>query len=164
MGARIVDAWTVGHFLFGIISTMSILPSKVIYSILIGNVLHGINELFIEKDFVKGTNIQLESMPNHIGDMAAFLVGSLLGIFLTKYTLKYPALRWGLLIVLILVGINEIMRELFPRTWPFDPAYHNYLSYCNSCGKSIANGSKKCQECLDKENSSGLASPRSPGI
>ena len=70
----------------------------------------------------------LESTSNHIGDIFAFFIGSLLGYFYgCKYfssnNLKIMITRYILLVLSFAVILQELLREIFPNDWIFDPSY-----------------------------------------
>ena len=120
-----VDIWTLGHFIFGFLSTSALLPSYPILSAIITNTLHLINEL-IEKSETPDGKV-LETDLNHIGDIIFFFFGSLLGIIYgTKIFTepKYSYYRYAILFLSLLIYISEVGRELFPYSWTFfDSAY-----------------------------------------
>ena len=119
MGVKVADWWTLLHFLYGVITTMSVSPRNPWFGILIGNIAHAYGES-LEGNYREG--VLVESDKNHAGDMAAFLLGTLVGIYFTPFTIKYPIARWILLVFLILTAIQEFGREKWPESWPFDPA------------------------------------------
>lgn len=119
MGVKVVDWWTLLHFLFGVITTMSVSPRNPWFGILIGNIAHSYGEA-LEGNYRKG--VLVESDRNHAGDMAAYLLGTFVGIYFTPFTIKHPIIRWILLVFLIVVTVQEFGREMWPDSWPFDPA------------------------------------------
>ncbi len=119
MGVKAVDHWTIGHFMMGVLTTMFLCPYHPGVGILVGNIVHAYIES-VEKDYRKG--VLVESQSNHAGDLIAFFVGSLVGIFFTPFTIRYPILRWIIMIVVVLWAIQEWGREQFPKSWPFDKA------------------------------------------
>lgn len=128
MGVTSFDFWTIMHFVWGIIWTSILIPSRPFESFMVANLLHAYSE-YLEQDYYPKTGKHLESLENHKGDISAFLAGSLIGYY---YGCKYftqkgtETLRWTLLIIGILVAIQEICREVFPDTWIINPAYHEY--------------------------------------
>ena len=132
MGLEFFDFWTVIHFMWGIIFTSVLSPSRPILSAVIANVVHLLMEL-VENNHDGKKNL-LESDVNHIGDIIAFLLGSILGsIYGTKY-FSQPGTeiaRYVLLSICIIAFIQEVGRELFPETWWISPSYHEnrYFGY-----------------------------------
>lgn len=118
--STLLDWWTLGHFLCGVVASSTIYPTKPLISLAIANTFHLIGELLEKKYNDKGEIIS--SFGNNVTDIIAFLLGSILGLYFTKYTIKYPIVRWILLVILILIFIQEAMREIFPDTWFFDSA------------------------------------------
>jgi hypothetical protein len=119
MGVKTFDGWTILHFLYGVIATMAIAPRHPCIGIFIGNLGHAYGEA-LEDNYRKG--VLVESDRNHAGDIVAFLFGSFIGVYFTPITIKYPAIRWILLAILILTAIQEFGREMWAEDWPFDPA------------------------------------------
>lgn len=122
MGKEYFDLWSIGHFIFGFLSTSTILPSEPIISSIIANIFHLISEL-TEKSQTEDGKI-LENNKNHLGDILFFFIGSFLGvIYGSQYFIdsKYP--RYIILFIILLFYINEIGREIFPYDWFFNPAY-----------------------------------------
>lgn len=123
MGNNFIDFWTFLHFIFGIISTSTILPKNKNISIFVANFLHLILELFENNKNNKTSEI-LESTSNHIGDILAFFIGSLIGYFYgCKYFSNNNITRYILLVLSFAVFLQEILREIFPNDWIFDPSY-----------------------------------------
>ena len=127
MGKNFIDFWTLLHFIFGFISTSTILPSKPKISIFVANLLHLIMEL-LENNKNNKTGEILESTSNHISDILAFFIGSLIGYFYgCKYfsnnNLSIKITRYILLVLSFGVILQEILREIFPNDWIFDPSY-----------------------------------------
>jgi hypothetical protein len=112
MGVDFIDHWTYAHFLWGVIATVAIWPSKPVYSLLIANIFHTVMEI-MEND-KDPTGKVLESKENHFGDSLAFFLGSMIGLFFTQYTVSNSVLRYILLVLVILAFIQEIGREVFP--------------------------------------------------
>ncbi len=119
MGVKAVDHWTLGHFIMGMLTTMSVCPHHPGVGILLGNMVHAYLEE-LEKDYQKG--VLVESQRNHIGDYVAFAIGSFVGIFFTFITIKYPILRWMILIFVAWWAVQEWGREKWPNSWYFDGA------------------------------------------
>ena len=119
MGVKLVDWWTLIHFLFGVMATMAICPQHPGTSILLGNIAHAYLES-VEKHYRKG--VQVESTRNQVGDLMAFLLGSLVGVYLTPFTIKHPTVRWIMLIFIVIAVIQEWGRETWPGKWPIDAA------------------------------------------
>lgn len=138
MGLDAVDAWTLGHFIFGIIATIAICPEHPGIGILTGNIGHAYMEA-MEKNYRKG--VLVEADRNHYGDLVAFLMGSLVGIYFTPFTIKYPIVRWILVAILIIVVIQEWGREKWPEKWPFDPAENPFHWF--GTVKALVNNNKK---------------------
>ena len=124
MGVKFTDFWTIMHFLFGVITTMALVPSKPMLSLVLGNVLHGSME-FTERDYDQNGKV-LESRVNHVGDVLAFALGSIVGLWFTDYTVQNPTLRYILLAVIIIAFVQEVSRELWPDTWPLDGAHNPF--------------------------------------
>jgi hypothetical protein len=124
MGKEYFDFSTIMHFMFGFLSTSTLLPSKPIISAFIANIFHLISELNEHNNSPNGEILETEV--NHLGDLLFFFAGSILGviygtnIFIQK---KYSGYRQTILIIVILAFINEIGREVFPYDWPFNPAF-----------------------------------------
>ena len=70
MGKKFFDLWTVGHFIFGFLSTSTLLPSSPILSAIITNLFHLINELMEKSESPEGKI--LETDVNHLGDIIFF--------------------------------------------------------------------------------------------
>jgi hypothetical protein len=125
MGLVYVDFWTFIHFLWGILFTSVLFPFSPELSVVISNVFHLILEM-VENDY--GVNNEhLESTENHIGDLIAFLLGSLVAyFFVCKYFTQKgtETLRWTLFILALLAFIQEMGREIFPETWFLSPSYY----------------------------------------
>jgi hypothetical protein len=125
MGKKFFDVWTVGHFIFGFLTTSTLVPSSPFLSAIITNTFHLINELIEKSESPEGKI--LESDVNHLGDIIFFFFGSLLGIIYGTKIFndpKYYLSRYAILFLSILIYISEIGRELFPYTWTFfDSAY-----------------------------------------
>lgn len=127
MGKQIFDFWTFLHFIFGFISTSTILPSKPKISLVIANLSHLVMEL-VENNKNDKTGEILESTSNHIGDILAFLIGSFLGyfygcIYFSSNNLKIKITRYILLVLSFGVFLQELLREIFPNDWILDPSY-----------------------------------------
>lgn len=78
----------------------------------------------LERPYNPMTGHELESPINHIGDILAFFIGSLLAYqFVMSFALEHTWLRVIVLAIIVLTAVQEIGRELWPYTWPRDPAY-----------------------------------------
>lgn len=124
MGKKYFDFWTTMHFMFGFLSTSTLLPSNPIISAVIANIFHFIME-FNENNLSPDGEI-LESDVNHLGDILFFFAGSALGVIYGSpifANAKYSTYRYVILYIVVLSFINEMGREIFPYDWPFDPAY-----------------------------------------
>nr|QBK85577.1 MAG: hypothetical protein LCMAC101_01720 [Marseillevirus LCMAC101] len=118
MGVKYIDWWTLGHFICGIMSTMTISPRDPWLGVLVGNIIHAYTE-FNENQYIKG--VLKESNENHIGDIIFFFLGSLVGILFTPITIKYWIVRLIFLMILIAISIQEWGREF--KSWPFYSAF-----------------------------------------
>ena len=121
MTKHAIDYWTFGHFIWGIIAVLSIYPENKWISFSIANLLHMIIEGIEQPRHPNGE--VLESISNHIGDILAFLVGSFIGLSLTKFTEKNKKIRAILIIINIIIFTQEIGREIFPFNWPIGKAF-----------------------------------------
>ena len=123
MGKNIFDFWSLGHFLFGIITTSALIPSQPMISLIITNLVHLSMEL-IENNVNEKTGEVLETEVNHLSDILFFYIGSLIGFFY-GYPIfeKYFILRVFVLILSALTYLQEILREIYPHDWYFDSAY-----------------------------------------
>ncbi len=119
MGVKAVDWWTLGHFMMGMLTTISVSPRHPGVGILLGNIAHAYLES-LEDNYRKG--VLVESEVNHKVDLLAFLIGSFVGIFFTFITIRYPILRWMILIFVVWWAVQEWGREKFPDKWYFDRA------------------------------------------
>jgi hypothetical protein len=132
MGLDYIDEWTFVHFISGFLFTSTLTPSYPLLSVIITNTGHGISELWSENDHNGDTGEHIENLANHYSDMVAFFLGSLIGYF---YGCQYynknenATTRWVILIIMILLSINEFMRELLPRTWVFSPAFKPFTIF-----------------------------------
>jgi len=122
MGVKAFDVWTIGHFVCGIIITATLIPSDPTLSLIVSNIFHLLLEL-AEQDINPKNGEILESGVNHMTDILAFFVGSVIGFYFTDYMLDHPTLRYILLFIGLLIGVQEFGRELFPESWPIWSAY-----------------------------------------
>ena len=125
MGKNFIDLWTLFHCICGFLSTYTLIPSNIVVSAFVTNILHLIMET-LENSKNKETDEILETRINHIGDIMAFLLGSIIAnVLVLKYELVIQSkiVRYSILFILLLIFIQEICRELLPKTWPFDSAY-----------------------------------------
>jgi len=133
MGTSVFDFWSILHFLCGFFSTSTLIPTNPYLSALITNIIHFFSELS-EQNKNPDTNEILESNINHITDIIFFFIGSILGILYGyKLFIKNDTIRYIVLFILLIIFLQELLREILPYTWIFDSAYSlqtdNYLSY-----------------------------------
>ena len=121
MGTGIIDIWTLGHFLFGVLM-VNIIPDYPISSVIIANIIHTIMEMS-EKN--KNKDVILETTANHVTDSITFFIGSLCGLLLSNYSKKSEIIRMYAFLVSSIVIIQEVGRELFPNKWFYQPAYYS---------------------------------------
>ncbi len=117
MGVQAADWWTLGHFVMGILTTISVSPRHPEIGILVGNIVHAYVES-LEQNYRKG--VLVESPANHKGDLLAFLMGSFIGVYFTFITIRYPILRWLILAFVTWWAVQEWGREKYPDKWYFD--------------------------------------------
>jgi hypothetical protein len=123
MGKNFFDTWSIFHFICGFLSTSTLIPSQPYLSAVITNILHFFMEI-IEKNKNPYTNEILETNINHLGDIIFFFIGSILAILYGhKLFIKQTFARYFFLIIMILIFLQEMFREIFPRNWIFDSAY-----------------------------------------
>jgi hypothetical protein len=113
MGKDYFDFASPGHLIGGIVATVSIFPQNPVVSLVAGNLLHFCLE-GMEINVNPYNDKILESSKNHLGDNVMFLIGSLIGLIFTRYTVKYPTARWVLLILFIICMTKEFQREYSP--------------------------------------------------
>ena len=111
MGLKFFDKWTIGHFIFGIIATMTIYPENPLFSLIIANIFHLIMEL-IEKNYDPKYGFKRESLSNHLGDILFFFIGTIIGLYFVKYTLKNKTLKLILFFILVVSFFHDIFIEL----------------------------------------------------
>jgi hypothetical protein len=130
MGLDYIDEWSFFHFASGFILTSTLLPSHPTASLVISNIGHLLSEL-TENNY-SDTGEPLENTINHMSDITVFLIGSLLGYFFgCHYYNKSDnqTIRWIILIIMGFLSIHEVMREIFPLTWPISPAFKRNLFF-----------------------------------
>lgn len=130
MGLDYIDLWTFVHFASGFLFTSTLLPSHPGMSLVISNIGHLLSEIN-ENDY-SDSGVELENTINHIRDIIAFFIGSLLGYFYgcQFYNMdQNQTTRWVIIVILLLITINEVMRESFPLTWPISPAFKPYTFF-----------------------------------
>lgn len=133
MGLQAIDSHTKGHFLgglFGVLAFDMYLPGKPLVLLVVANALHLVIELVEQERCPNRSNIVLESGPNHLADIVAFGVGSLIGYRLAVHAAPsggvYGVLRrkfgepaqFALFAVqakLAYEGFREVFRELYPN-------------------------------------------------
>jgi len=126
MGLHPIDKYTFMHFICGYFVTSTLFPSYPLASISTANIMHLITELTIENE-ITDTGQQIESAINHTTDIFAFLIGSILGVlygcpfYTQKENTKQRIIVFS---IMIIITIQEVMREFFPRTWPISPAFN----------------------------------------
>lgn len=126
MGLHPIDKYTFMHFICGYFVTSTLFPTYPLASISIANIMHLITELTIENE-ITDTGKQIESAINHTTDIFAFLIGSILGVlygcpfYAQKENTKQRIIVFS---IMIIITIQEVMREFFPRTWPISPAFN----------------------------------------
>lgn len=128
MGLYPIDKYTVMHFICGYFVTSTLLPSYPLTSLSIANMMHLITELIIENE-VTDTGEQIESTINHTTDIIAFFIGSILGVLYgCPFYAQKENIRQRIIVfsIMILITIQEVMREFLPRTWPISPAFNPY--------------------------------------
>ena len=76
MGKYFMDFWTIIHFASGFVSCSALLPTHPVTCVLIVNTIHAFME-YVENN--KMGDIVLESQVNHVCDILAFFIGSLIG-------------------------------------------------------------------------------------
>ena len=123
MGLEYFDVFTIGHFVFGVLATAAICPEYPMIGMLTGNIIHAYMES-TELDYRRG--VQVESWKNHLTDLIAFFLGSIVGIFFAPYMLVHPVLRWTTVGIMMIAMIQEWGREKWPESWPFDSANHPF--------------------------------------
>jgi hypothetical protein len=131
MGLYPLDKYTFMHFICGYFITSTLLPTYPLVSMSITNILHLITELVVENE-VTDTGIRIESNVNHATDIIAFLIGSILGVIYgcPFYDKKENAMRRVIVFcIMILITIQEVMREVLPLTWPISPAFRPYTIF-----------------------------------
>jgi hypothetical protein len=129
MGVHPIDKYTFMHFICGYFVTSTLLPTYPLTSLSITNIIHLITELIIENEIITDTGQQIESTINHTTDIIAFFIGSLLGVlygcpfYAQKENIQQRIIVFS---IMILITIQEVMRELLPRTWPISAAFNPY--------------------------------------
>jgi hypothetical protein len=112
MGKDLVDIYTFGHFVAGLLSQTLVSTStnlSLTSNFVITNLFHIFIE-FLEKDKNKNDEI-VETFKNHISDIIIFIIGWLVSYYNNiKVSDKYIGILWS---VLIIGTIKEVFRENF---------------------------------------------------
>jgi hypothetical protein len=112
MGIQLVDSYSMGHFMIGLLSfpLLSKFKLPIYTNFLLSNGLHLYIE-FIENNTTLDGKI-LETNKNHIGDIICFLIGWGIGYF---YNISIPDyLFLFVFFFVVFVTYKEITQELFP--------------------------------------------------
>jgi hypothetical protein len=126
LNPEIFDIWSIGHFLSGFFLSLTIWPNNIFYSIIISNIIHIFAE-YVE-NFEDPDGYVLQTLKNKISDVVFFLIGSILSIPFVIYfqNNKNIVLRYILIIIFLVIGIQEIGKEIFPYSWFYSPAFNAY--------------------------------------
>jgi len=128
MAGANTDRFTVGHFVMGLFAILVLLPYArdgplLLFTV---NCLHFVSKEFVEIKSLHGK--ALEPQSKRIVDHLAFLLGSLLGLFVIaprRDPASYsPAARQLMALLLVAFSLHQFGREMFPATWPVDSVYH----------------------------------------
>ena len=133
MGKEFIDIWTLGHFTCGFLSSYTLIPiitpsldvTPIVIIVIVTNIIHFILES-LENSKNEHTGEILETPINHLGDIIAFVLGSVLAAGLLNYkVILKPNILFSIFILAILtiIIIQEACRELWPSTWVFDSSY-----------------------------------------
>ena len=107
MGKSTPNGHTISHAVCGA------LASFVGIDIWLSNTVHlliELNELNVYKNKV------VETFADHVWDVAAFALGSLLAKQ-SGYEIRHPAYWYTVTAILAFVAVKEVLRELFPSTF-----------------------------------------------
>ena len=120
MGVGAFDVFSIGHFLSGFVANKVIAPGDPNKSFIISNGVHFCMEVCEVHKHPVGGHV-LESMQNHLTDIVFFAVGWGVGEYIEWR--PSPQVSKPLFALLVLVMVQEIGREIFPKSWPVDAAY-----------------------------------------
>lgn len=112
MGKDLVDIYTFGHFIAGLLSQTLVSTStnlSLTSNFIVANFFHILIE-FLEKGIDKNGKI-VETLKNHISDIIIFIIGWLVSYYNNiKVSERYIGILW---FVLLIGAIKEIFRENF---------------------------------------------------
>lgn len=113
MGTSIIDIYTIGHFLGGLLTRLVIFPNNKWISFIIGNIVHTFVEC-LEHKYNPYTNKQLETVYNNISDIFFYITGWIVAdIYYDK--LKVSGIYYiYCLTILLFTLLIEFLREVFP--------------------------------------------------
>lgn len=118
MGTELIDKWSLGHFLGGVLARLVIFPNNVWISFILSFIIHLGCEL-VEHLENPATGQKLESNKNKVSDMVMFLLGWTL-IQLLYERIKDWRVYKNKIVYFVLLGIFtyftviEYLRDLFP--------------------------------------------------
>lgn len=118
MGTELIDNWSLGHFLGGVLARLVIFPNNVGISFILSFIIHLGCELLEHRENPSTGKI-LETNKNKVSDMVMFLLGwtliQLLYERIKVWRVYNNKIVYFVLLVIFVYGtVLEYLRELFP--------------------------------------------------
>jgi len=122
MGINIIDLYSVGHLMGGVLSRLVIFPNNKFISFIVGLIIHILIE-FLEHEYNPISGKIIETKKNKVFDIIFYLIGWTIGeIYYENF--KLNGISYYYYLVLLVFGyIMEFSREIFPYNKFFHGAF-----------------------------------------